>query len=91
MNVGPGELCLVRCGAEDRKATQVALVLAHTPAGLRIRRWKDASKGWTEPSTITADKLVSSSVPLSDRRRSVAQRALTKEVLESVQWTGRSA
>lgn len=83
--VGPGELCLVRCGTGN----QVALVVERTASGLRIRRWKDASKEWAQPSSLELDKLVSASVPIGDKRRSVAQRALTKEILQSVQWTGR--
>jgi len=86
--VGPGEFCLVRCGAEDKKGTQVALVI--TVRGcIRIRRWKDASKEWTQPATIEVDKVLGT-VPYTDRRRSVALRALTKEILDSVQWNGRT-
>lgn len=90
MNVCTGQLYLVRCGAEDRKATQIALVVARSGAALRIRRWKDASKEWSQPSSVELDKIVGT-VPVSDRRRGIAQRALTKEILESVQWTGRQA
>jgi hypothetical protein len=82
----------VRCGAEDKKGTQVALVLAVGGAmlGVRIRRWKDASKTWAQPTAIGHDKVLGT-VPVGDRRRSVALRALTKEILATVEWNGRSA
>lgn len=89
MVVEVGTLVLVRVGPEDRGGTQVALVLRASKTGWRVRKYKAASRQWTQPTDVEPDAVLGTPKP-EDPRRAVAARLLTKEQLAEVAWTGRA-
>lgn len=75
-----GELVLV--------GNKIALVLDIASDHITVRKWVVASKSWTQPSVVLNTE-VTGRPKITDLRRGNAQRAITKEMLEQVQWTCR--
>lgn len=84
-----GTLVLVRVGPEDRGGTQIALVLRASKSGWRVRKYKAASKQWSQPTEVEPSSVLGVPKP-EDPRRAIASRLLTKEQLAEVAWTGRA-
>lgn len=87
--IEPGAILLVRVGANG-----TAIALALGPADeltlrVPVRRWKAASRSWTQPTSVDVLDVVGRASP-HDVRRAVALRSITPDIRAEVRWTARA-